>query len=293
MTRCEPRHGGVRDDVEPSLTTILATGRPYAEPRGPAPQRSGAPGSSSNTVPAISTSSPGSNPAALQRLDHAHRAEAVLEVAQSLVVAQVMAGNEALDVARPPPGSLPRAGALHRERLRPPRGGRRGGWPPPARGRFERLAIRRVGPLPATRVAQGVCTPAPVAAEVTTTPSTSLARGAARATPALPRPRPLSACTRSALERAEDRGKICQAGVRGRAARPPRWRGWPPGRCRPVGARSRHVHQQAAALHVREELVAEAGALAGALDQPRDVGQHQLAVLGLDHAEHGLEVVNG
>ena len=50
-----------------------------------------------------------------------------------------------------------------------------------------------------------------------------------------------------------------------------------------------HVHQQARALDVREELVPEAGAVAGALDQPRDVGDHELAVVGLERAEHRLE----
>ena len=50
-----------------------------------------------------------------------------------------------------------------------------------------------------------------------------------------------------------------------------------------------HVDEQPGALDVREEVVAEAGALAGALDQPRDVGEHELAVVGLERAEHGLE----
>ena len=40
-----------------------------------------------------------------------------------------------------------------------------------------------------------------------------------------------------------------------------------------------HVHEQPRALDVREEVVAEAGAVAGALDQPGDVGDHQLAVV--------------
>ena len=50
-----------------------------------------------------------------------------------------------------------------------------------------------------------------------------------------------------------------------------------------------HVHEQAAALDVREELVAEPGAGAGALDQPGDVGEHELAVVALERAEHRLE----
>ena len=50
-----------------------------------------------------------------------------------------------------------------------------------------------------------------------------------------------------------------------------------------------HVHEQAAALDVGEELVAEPGARAGAFDQPRDVGQDDLPLVGLDRAEHRLE----
>ena len=50
-----------------------------------------------------------------------------------------------------------------------------------------------------------------------------------------------------------------------------------------------HVHQQAAALDVGEELVAQPGALAGALDQPGDVRHHELAVAALERAEHRLE----
>ena len=50
-----------------------------------------------------------------------------------------------------------------------------------------------------------------------------------------------------------------------------------------------HVHEQAAALHVGEELVPEAGALAGALDQAGDVRHHELAVVALERAEHRLE----
>ena len=50
-----------------------------------------------------------------------------------------------------------------------------------------------------------------------------------------------------------------------------------------------HVHEQPRALDVGEELVAEPGARARALDQPRDVGEHELALVGLDRAEHRLE----
>ena len=49
------------------------------------------------------------------------------------------------------------------------------------------------------------------------------------------------------------------------------------------------MHEQPAALDVREELVAEPGAGAGALDQAGDVGEHELAVVALERAEHGLD----
>ena len=42
------------------------------------------------------------------------------------------------------------------------------------------------------------------------------------------------------------------------------------------------MDEHRAALDVGEELVAEAGALGGALDQPGDVGEDGLAVLALD-----------
>ena len=50
-----------------------------------------------------------------------------------------------------------------------------------------------------------------------------------------------------------------------------------------------HVHEQPRALDVGEEVVAEPGAVARALDQPRDVGDHELAVVGVERAEHRLE----
>ncbi len=48
-----------------------------------------------------------------------------------------------------------------------------------------------------------------------------------------------------------------------------------------------HVHEHARALEVREELVAEADALARPLDQPRHVGDGELPAVGpVDRAEH-------
>ena len=50
------------------------------------------------------------------------------------------------------------------------------------------------------------------------------------------------------------------------------------------------MHEQAGALDVREELVAEARTLGGALDQSRDVGDHELAALVVvDRADRRLE----
>ena len=49
------------------------------------------------------------------------------------------------------------------------------------------------------------------------------------------------------------------------------------------------VDEQARPLDVGEEVVAEPGAGARALDQPRDVGEDELAVVGLERAEDGLE----
>ena len=50
-----------------------------------------------------------------------------------------------------------------------------------------------------------------------------------------------------------------------------------------------HVHEQPRALDVGEEVVPEAGALVGALDQPGDVGDHELAVVAVERPEHRLE----
>ena len=49
------------------------------------------------------------------------------------------------------------------------------------------------------------------------------------------------------------------------------------------------MHEQPRALDVREEVVAEPGAGARALDQAGDVGEHELAVVGVERAEHRLE----
>ena len=50
-----------------------------------------------------------------------------------------------------------------------------------------------------------------------------------------------------------------------------------------------HVHEQARAFDVGEEVVSEPDAVARALDQPRDVGDHELAVARVQGAEHRRE----
>ena len=60
-------------------------------------------------------------------------------------------------------------------------------------------------------------------------------------------------------------------------------------RRRELGRDVEHVHEQARALDVGEEVVAEARALAGALDQAGDVGEHELALLAFEHPEHRRE----
>ena len=54
-----------------------------------------------------------------------------------------------------------------------------------------------------------------------------------------------------------------------------------------------HVHEQPRALDVRQEVVPEPGAAARALDQPRDVGDHELAVVRSSVPSTGSSVVNG
>ena len=54
------------------------------------------------------------------------------------------------------------------------------------------------------------------------------------------------------------------------------------------------MHERAGALEVGEELVAEADALARALDQPRHVGDDELAAVGASTVPStGWSVVNG
>jgi hypothetical protein len=50
-----------------------------------------------------------------------------------------------------------------------------------------------------------------------------------------------------------------------------------------------HVHEQTRPLDMCQEVVPEAGAVAGAFDEAGDVGQHELALVGLQRPQHRLE----
>ena len=106
--------------------------------------RSGPPGSSSSTMPAISTSSPGSKPGGPQRLDHPERAQALLDVS-SVVVLDVVASDQAVDAPALHPKET-RPDPVDSVASRPRRAGRRGAWPearpPPAAAR-QRAPARR------------------------------------------------------------------------------------------------------------------------------------------------------
>ncbi len=56
-----------------------------------------------------------------------------------------------------------------------------------------------------------------------------------------------------------------------------------------LGSEVQHVNEQARALDVREEVMSQAGPLAGALDQARDVRHDELAILAFEDAEHRRE----
>ena len=93
-----------------------------AEPSG---RYSGAPGSSSNTTPPISTSSPGSKPALSSAVITPSRCEAALDVRQRLLVLEVVAGDQAVDDLAGD-AELARPEALDLELARRAPGGRRG-----------------------------------------------------------------------------------------------------------------------------------------------------------------------
>ena len=198
----------------------------------------------------------------LERADHAHRAQALLDVGERLVVVEVVAREQPLDALaatrkRPPPCARPR----NRDR-------RPGGTPGARRApRAPRRPRRRTGRLDGHAHELG--------RELVETLSGG-ARGdehghvpsrAARATPRRP-PRPPRAAP----------GRPSTAPARA-AARPAAgsWRSssrsivaWLAAGSEPSsGAEVEHVHEQARALDVGEEVVAEAGAGARALDQPR------------------------
>ena len=217
----------------------------------------------------------------LERPDHADRAQALLHVAQRLLVARRRGGRSAARPAaltRKAPG--PRCS--HAERVARARAGRRGA----RRARAGvRLGRHRLGHARgrSRRAARRAPRRSPRR-------STNTGDRRAASPPLRSRPPPAS------LRRHQVGLRQAQHAAAGRPGPAPCSRSsastvaWFSTGSEPSSGREvEHVHQQPAALHVGEELVAEPGAGAGALDQPGDVGEHELAVVPLDRAEHRLE----
>ena len=201
-------------------------------------------------MPAISTSSPGSKPCGLERLDHAERAQPLLHVAHRLVVAHVVPRDQALGPLRRAPRRRPGAVRSTRDLVGLARAGRRGGWPAALRPAARRSPSSSIGTRRAMAAASS-SSPAPVAAEVASTSPPVRSRHSSTAAATAP------AGSEVALREAEQPGQLGQAvpvlaelGLHRRVVG------------HRVGAVERlqveHVHQQAAALHVGEELVAQA-----------------------------------
>ena len=249
-----------------------------AEPSG---RYSGAPGSSSNTTPAISTSSPGSKPAlssAAITPSRCRRRSTCASASSFSRSWRAIRRSTTSPVTRNSPGAEPLDLEL-------------------ARGRraedavLGEVVLAGVLAAPARRPARGAAArararrgPRRWRCEVTSTGTSGPAARASRAAAASAS----SGVTRSALEsariarqRRQARVVLGQLALDHRVVR------------RRVGAVERreveHVHEQPRALDVGEEVVAEAGAVARALDQARDVGDHELAVGGLERAEVRLE----
>ncbi len=220
-----------------------------------------------------------------KRLDDADLAQAALEVVERLGVGEVVAGDEQLDAA-----ALDREDAvLDARRPRSPR----------RRGAGRRGARPRTPASPCARPPRSSpCTPAAArerrAADQIVEAGAGRRRDRRARSPAVARLAPLGDEPARPPRRAAGRtSRARPARAAGRArrrrrrARRARSRSRPRGRL--AGPSSTQVDEQPAALDVGEELVAEPGALGGALDQPGDVGEHELAVVDVDRAEHRLE----
>ena len=201
-------------------------------------------GSSSNTMPAISTSSPGSKPSASSARDHADPAQPPLEVGERLLVVEVVAGEQPLD-----PRAVDREAAVAGPLDREARGaagpedavlgelasvGERGQATLPTRRRRHRAGAsgtRRSSSFASSR------DPARLADEVTITGTSAPSRSRHARGP----PRAVAASTRSAFDSARIRGSAARRGS-WRRARPRPSRSCSPGRSRraaPGRARAR------------------------------------------------------
>ena len=270
-SRSSPLSSATIDD--PSLTT--ATGMASRS-------LGGAPGRARTRSPPISTSSPGSNPSLLERGDHAHAPQPVLDVRERLLVLEVVARDQPLDGVA---GDAELAARRSCSTSKPPRAAGRKTW-----NSATSLSPASSSETRARRPGRG----AAARARSSSSPWPRRARGdehghvEARAPLRGRRLGRLRACTRSAFESAriarqlgQPRVVLGQLGLDHAVVRD---------RVRAVERREvEHVHEQPRALDVREEVVPEAGAVAGALDQPGDVGDHELAVVGVERAEHRLE----
>ena len=222
-----------------------------------------------------------SRPASSAR-DHAEAVQAALDVGERLLVLEVVAGDQALDDVA---GDAELAGAGLLDLELAGRGG-------PVDAVLGELVHRRPraatgsarAPAAAARCASS-SRPSRVALEVTRTAPSRRPRAPRSLRP--PR-RPPRASTRSALLSARMRGSSASRGSCSASSRS--ITAWFCDRVRAVERREvEHVDEQPRALDVGEEVVAEAGAVARALDQPRDVGDHELAVGGLERPEVRLE----
>ena len=195
-------------------------------------------GSRSNSIPAIRTSSPASNPSASSAREHADPAQPPLQVGERLLVVEVIAREQPLD-----PRPVDREAALVDARDRV--GARRGRPEHPVLGQLAAVGERGQGDV-VDRGASGSTAgasgtrrsssfdssrrPVRLTDEVTITGTSSPSRRChcSRAAAAV------AASTRSAFDSARIRRSVGAAAGRRRRARARPSRSWSPGRCRPA-----------------------------------------------------------
>ena len=290
---CAARRRSSATTLEPSLTTTrLIAGSLFGPARRSAPVRPR--GSSSNVTPPISISSPGSKPCASSAL-HARRCAAAgprrrpsrprsrcrsARAARSMPRAATAndARPEALDAEAPPRGRAgrPCARRARSASARRPAAGAAAGGARTGTAAQQRAPPARRGPSRRARGDEdGHVGAEPLA------PRRGLllaALGARRDRPSTARG-PAAARARRGSCAASSRSIVAWLASASASHR----------RAGQLGGDVEHVHEQPRALDVGEEVVPEPGALARALDQPRDVGHDELAVARLEHAEHRLE----